>query len=897
MISVTFPRFLFCTCFAPVLLVTSTPGQAIVPRVAVRASRIPARDLSPLSYQGGFETKTLLFDPLVWRGSDGVVVGGLLERWSVTEQGACWKLTLRPGVKYHDGTEVTAQSVVEHFERWVRLPEHSWLPCNADVRTVEAVGDHVLRIQLDRPHSLLSDLCAINPCSIRGPGSLDRQGVPGTPIGSGPFRFVEEREEGRVLRLELRGETPRAIDLVRLEADEDAVDLLWSGDVDLVVDGWHELVDRAQFAGLTAQQAFEGSSSEGSSVVYLSFRLRGPTAEAPLRQRIAAAIDREELVGLVEHGHARACDTWAAPCVVDWPEANETASPPAALLDRNDRSKLGRSPALRLLRPTGAKRQQLAAVLCRQLLAAGIEVSLVDCDLAGAEDGWDLRLEQTWGLPYDPDLSLAAHFTPSSREAAALHVGSGAPASLRTLVNEVLAEPDRAARRALYCQIQAEIDTRSWVVPLYVPDRLAVRRAELPAVELGPDLYRTELSNWVRDLPVAFRQDTAPIAAQTAPPPGPTVLGAAVGEQDPTKKEVLLPAESADWKASLIIDNGAVGIWTVKPFQVLPQYGCPEIVGLDDQGRCLIMVSYSGKWTPHVWVHDGKWLGGLTLGDVDRRVDGSELYTGGEKGNLYQLTATAAGAFSVRHMGWIAGHEVHTIVVDPFTRTPESSGLLVFTRPGALYRVQATGAGGEFTIERVCALAGRIRDAVVLPAGQGHGPALATVGRAGKLELIESVDGTLRWSTIYETAMGLGRISQRRGGPEDPVVLYSTVDDGRVMRHEKTDQGWSSAMIYAGPPGPRGVAAGRFDADPAVESVAVFGYSARVELLSRKPGAPWQVETLFIDRDKGHWLSAAELDGRNGTEELVASGYGGRIVLLTRPPGYGLPAEIPFDDS
>ncbi len=92
----------------------------------------------------------------------------------------------------------------------------------------------------------------------------------------------------------------------------------------------------------------------------------------------------------------------------------------------------------------------------------------------------------------------------------------------------------------------------------------------------------------------------------------------------------------------------------------------------------------------------------------------------------------------------------------------------------------------------------------------------------------------------------------------------------------------------------RGCVWGRFDQDPLVETVAVFGYSHRVELLSCRQGR-WSRETLFVDRDKGHWLAAGELDGRNVTEELVCSGYSGRVVLLSRPPGYGLGGVLAVD--
>jgi hypothetical protein len=138
--------------------------------------------------------------------------------------------------------------------------------------------------------------------------------------------------------------------------------------------------------------------------------------------------------------------------------------------------------------------------------------------------------------------------------------------------------------------------------------------------------------------------------------------------------------------------------------------------------------------------------------------------------------------------------------------------------------------------------------------------------------------------------MGRGRLALApRSDLDAPAVIYSTADDGSVWRHERPEPGvWRSEAIFLGPQGPRGIVAGRFHADPEVESVALFGYSKRVQLLSRRAGGEWSAEDLFVDRGKGHWLAAGELDGRNGTDEIVLSGYGARIVMLARPPGYGL---------
>ncbi|MFQ5503237.1 MAG: hypothetical protein ACE5F1_00390 [Planctomycetota bacterium] len=374
----------------------------------------------------------------------------------------------------------------------------------------------------------------------------------------------------------------------------------------------------------------------------------------------------------------------------------------------------------------------------------------------------------------------------------------------------------------------------------------------------------------------------------------PAALPAQTSKPDPSKAEVRLPA-AGDWRAFLLLDNGSTGIWTVESFPVFPQYAVPEVVGLDDSGRCHVLVSYSGKWTPRQIIHDGKWLGGLAHADVDPRVAGSELYTGGKLGNLYQIVAHPQGALDCRLIAYLPGREIHTIVAGDLDPRSEGSELLVFTSPGGLYRASPSGPHGGFVLEHLQNLPGRVRDAVVLPGTAGGRPWIATVSRAGSLELLLLDDSGPLWSTIHAARMGKGRLALGPPGKGGSTVLYSTHDDGRVLRHEGSPGGkWTTETIYLGPQGPRGIAAGRFHRDPAVETVAVFGYSKKVQILSREPSGSWKAETVFEDRDKGHWLAAAELDGRNATREIIGSGYGARIFMLARPPGYGMEG-IPVD--
>lgn len=391
-------------------------------------------------------------------------------------------------------------------------------------------------------------------------------------------------------------------------------------------------------------------------------------------------------------------------------------------------------------------------------------------------------------------------------------------------------------------------------------------------------------------LPPTFTWALAALGLLAAP--GPRTALAATPDSplppkpDPSLAEVPLPAENG-WRASLVLDNAGVGIWTVEALQVFPQTATPEVVGLDDRGRAHVCAGYSGKWTPTTVVSDGKWLGGLAHGDLDPRLHGSETYVGSQQGNLYQIVAWPHGPLDYRLIAHLPGREIHTIVAGDLDAAQPGPALIVFTRPGGVFRVTPTGLHGRFETSHLFDYDGRVRQALVWTDPHAAPPTIATVSHNGRLETLHLTREGPRWKTIYQDAMGLGRIALRPPTHGQPRVLYTTHDDGRVLRHEQgLDGEWSNETIFLGPQGPRGVVAGCFGASPTTETVAVFGYSQRVELLTHTP-AGWQTETLFLDTDKGHWLAVAELDGRNHTREIITSGYSGRIVLLARPPGFG----------
>ncbi len=346
---------------------------------------------------------------------------------------------------------------------------------------------------------------------------------------------------------------------------------------------------------------------------------------------------------------------------------------------------------------------------------------------------------------------------------------------------------------------------------------------------------------------------------------------------------------AAGWRAEVVLDVGEVGIWAVMAAQILPQYAAPEVIALDDRGRCHVVVGYSGRWGPRVVSHNGSWLGAFAFGRVDGSDPRPQAYVGAQSGGVYQVRGHSDGVVDARRVAKIDGHQVHTLVAADLGPARDGLELLAFTEPGALFLIEP--AAPDFQVRRLGRHPGRVRDAVVLPGRRADGgQRLAVVSRAGTLEELVELTPEPRFEERFRLSSGLGRIALGPGASEQAFVLYTAADDGRVHRHAVVaGEAWESELIYAGPQGPRGIAAGRFHADPERESVAVFGYGTRVELLTRPVGGegPWQVETIFEDRGAGHWLAAAELDGRNATDELLLSGFGGRVVLLARDVGYG----------
>lgn len=116
----------------------------------------------------------------------------LATAWEASEDNKSWTLTLRQGVKFHDGSDFTAKDVADHFNR-ILDPENKSRSRSfiTAITGVEAIDDHTVKFNLAHPWlPLLGNLAAPSMIGLI-PSSAnvaaDKQNR--EPIGTGPFMF------------------------------------------------------------------------------------------------------------------------------------------------------------------------------------------------------------------------------------------------------------------------------------------------------------------------------------------------------------------------------------------------------------------------------------------------------------------------------------------------------------------------------------------------------------------------------------------------------------------------------------------------------------------------------------------------------------------------------------
>ncbi len=201
-------------------LMVSLALRAGVETVPARGGRYteaivgPIATLNPLQVHPGdpeVDIIRLIFNALVRRDAQGLPTGDLAQRWEVSEDGRRYTFYLRPNVRWHDGTPLTADDVVWTV-RLLQSPDVSGSPERARLwQSIQVVPVNSLTVQFELPEplALFPDLLTFGILPAHRlrdvpPAQLGAHPFSLNPVGTGPYRVEAVHvEEGRIQRVVL----------------------------------------------------------------------------------------------------------------------------------------------------------------------------------------------------------------------------------------------------------------------------------------------------------------------------------------------------------------------------------------------------------------------------------------------------------------------------------------------------------------------------------------------------------------------------------------------------------------------------------------------------------------------------------------------------------------------
>lgn len=127
-----------------------------------------------------------IFEGLVKPNENGELVPAVAEKYVVSTDGLVYTFTLRSGVKFHNGEEVTVEDVKYSIEKNAGLIEGSELIVSAFsiIDSVNILDSSTVEIKLNEPDTELIGYMSVAIV----PKDYDKQAS--APVGTGPFKFV-----------------------------------------------------------------------------------------------------------------------------------------------------------------------------------------------------------------------------------------------------------------------------------------------------------------------------------------------------------------------------------------------------------------------------------------------------------------------------------------------------------------------------------------------------------------------------------------------------------------------------------------------------------------------------------------------------------------------------------
>ncbi|GAC1317271.1 MAG: ABC transporter substrate-binding protein [Chloroflexota bacterium] len=243
-----------------------------------------------------------IFDFLLERDAQGNLAPGLAESWTAVDP-TTLEFKLRHNVVFHNGEPFTGESVRFSAQRMLDPNLNSGVRSRfASINEVKVVDPFTVRFLLARPDPQLLDSLTNQMAML--PPSFGQAGSSLTPVGTGPFKFVEwvhgdhvtVQANDRYWAGSVKG-TPRVQTVVFRPVPVAGTRLadVQSGQADLVVGLTPDQTRVLQSAGQTGPRVLRADLPGYQYIFFNERQTSSPLADARVRQALNYAIDRRAL--------------------------------------------------------------------------------------------------------------------------------------------------------------------------------------------------------------------------------------------------------------------------------------------------------------------------------------------------------------------------------------------------------------------------------------------------------------------------------------------------------------------------------------------------------------------------------------------------------------------------
>ena len=478
------------------------------------------RDLNPHLYAGEMYAQSILYDTLVSITEDGYE-GCLAESWTISEDGKIYTFKIRDGVTFSDGTVCDANAILANFNAIIENKNrHTWLEMMNLLVGVSAPDDHTFVIELSEAYyPMLTELGCIRPFAMISPNCMiNRSTKDGVSryIGTGPYVLTDfETDQYAVFERNENywGEKPEIerITVKVIPDNQTRIMALESGEIDLIFG--KNMLDADAISQYVDSDKFEVALSDPSSTRHIVLNTTNEIlSDTAVRQALQHATNRTAISEGIFYGLEQPADTLYAATVpycdvelTPYEYSTETAS---SMLDEAGwimgssgiREKGGKKLELDLLYNSDSVTEKtISEYLQSEYLKLGISLNIHGEEEQSYRDNmkagnFDMVFNICWGMPYDPQSSLAAMRAPVYGDFAAQQ-GLADKKEIDQAITDILTTTDEEERQELYRFVLTRLHEDAVYIPLTFECNKALYTKNLQGVHFGTDQYDVPFSD------------------------------------------------------------------------------------------------------------------------------------------------------------------------------------------------------------------------------------------------------------------------------------------------------------------------------------------------------------------------------------------------------------------